>query len=614
MNERKTEDMVESWLRANGYYQHGSDIIVEKQKSETPRIQKLLENASKSGSGVGKPEFIIRCASHQDFLVVVECKADPQKHISPNLDRYAEYAVDGVLLYASFFAKEFDVLAIAVSGQTESNCRISHYIHLRHESRAVEYKGAKHIVSLNEYYDDFVLSEPKVRQDYQALLDYSRALNDILQAKKVTEADRALLVSGILIALQNRVFRETFQAHSTAKQIAQSLLGTVGEEFENAGLPHERREMLRQCFSFISGVPALIEDRDFLIDLIKGIEEHVNGFMRTHKYYDTIGQFYVEFLRYANNDKGLGIVLTPLHITDLLCAVASVNKDSIVFDNCCGTGGLLIAAMRSMMLEAGADSKVQQRIKNQQLIGIESQPKIYALAVSNMILHNDGKTNVFRGNCFTDSSKVTKPISDQRGKPNVGLLNPPYKNKTVKEDKEELEFVFNNLEHLESGGTCAAIVPITCATAPSGKSGEWKRALMERHTLEAVMSMPIESFHNSKTTVVTCIIVFTAHRPHPKGKKTWFGYCRDDGFVKTKHRGRIDANGNWFDIRSRWINAYRSREVVPGLSITKEVGPWDEWCAEAYLDCDYDLVTREALLTRAKRYILENVMLIDGSE
>jgi hypothetical protein len=34
-------------------------------------------------------------------------------------------------------------------------------------------------------------------------------------------------------------------------------------------------------------------------------------------YYDTIGHFYVEFLRYANNDKGLGIVLTPPHIAEL---------------------------------------------------------------------------------------------------------------------------------------------------------------------------------------------------------------------------------------------------------------------------------------------------------
>ena len=37
-------------------------------------------------------------------------------------------------------------------------------------------------------------------------------------------------------------------------------------------------------------------------------------------------------------------------------------------------------------------------------------------------------------------------------KPTVGVLNPPYKNKTVKDDKEELEFVLNNWECLQQDG------------------------------------------------------------------------------------------------------------------------------------------------------------------
>ena len=122
--------------------------------------------------------------------------------------------------------------------------------------------------------------------------------------------------------------------------------------------------------------------------------------------------------------------------------------------------------------------------------------------------------------------------------------------------------------------------------------------------------MPIELFHNSKTTVVTCIMVFTAHRPHPKGKKTWCGYWRDDGFIKTKHRGRIDANEAWARIRERWVSAYRSREVVNGVSVMMEVGPQDEWCAEAYLQTDYEAITQDDLLTVAKRYVLKNVMLM----
>jgi len=77
--------------------------------------------------------------------------------------------------------------------------------------------------------------------------------------------------------------------------------------------------------------------------------------MRTHKYYDIIDQFYIEFLRYANNDKGLGIVLTPFHIAELFAELADVNRSSVVFDNCCGTAGLLIAAMKAMIRDAGAD-------------------------------------------------------------------------------------------------------------------------------------------------------------------------------------------------------------------------------------------------------------------
>lgn len=156
-----------------------------------------------------------------------------------------------------------------------------------------------------------------------------------------------------------------------------------------------------------------------------------------------------------------------------------------------------------------------------------------------------------------------------------------------------------------------AIVPITCATAPSGEIGEWKRRLLETHSLEAVMSMPIELFHNSKTTVVTCIMVFTAHRPHRKGKKTWFGYWRDDGFIKTKHRGRVDMNGVWPDIRARWVNAFRNREVSDGSSVFREAGPSDEWCAEAYLETDYGAISEEQLIRKAKRYILKRAMLAD---
>ena len=595
-NERKTENLVRDALRKLGYYRANSGIIVEEQKSEMPRIQKLLENASKKGGGVGKPEFIIRSTHRSEFLIVIECKASPLDHVSPTLDKYSQFAVDGALLYASYLSRGYDVIAIGVSGEEQSSLRISHYLHLRGEASAGEFPQPQAFASFEDYFKAFISSDAKFRQDYRALLDYSRDLNHTLHTRKVTEAERAFLISGILISLQNEAFVKGYGAHRTGKQLAVHLLDTIEGEFETAKLPVARREQLNQAFSFIPHSPAL-HDTDFAVELIDGINDNINSFIQTHQYYDTIGQFYVEFLRYANNDKGLGIVLTPPHIAELFADLAEVNQDSVVFDNCCGTAGLLIAAMKVMVRGAGADQSRIKQVKSRQLFGIEYQQKMYALAVSNMILHGDGKTNILRGDCFQDQGKLFKNV-----KPTIGILNPPYKNKNAKNDKEELEYVFNNLSALATGGKCVAIVPITCATASGGMTGEWKAKIMERHTLEAVMSMPFELFHNSKTNVVTCIMVFTAHRPHPSGKKTWFGYWRDDGFIKTKHRGRIDAHNRWPKIREAWVSAYRSREVVDGLSVIREVGPHDEWCAEAYMETDYSTITQADFERELKRY------------
>jgi type I restriction enzyme M protein len=212
--------------------------------------------------------------------------------------------------------------------------------------------------------------------------------------------------------------------------------------------------------------------------------------------------------------------MTPHHVAELFTDLAEVNRDSIVYDNCCGTGGLLVAAMDVMVRDAGADKALVRKIKKEHLFGIEYQTKIYALAVSTMILHDDS-TNILRGDCLEIGTQLILPH-----KPNVGVLNPSYKNKKGKrekkksKDKEELEYVFDNLECLTQNGTCVAIVPIGCAIGSSGAVAEWKRKLLEKHTLEAVMSMPIDLFHNSDAGVVTSVMVFTAHRPHPRGKKT----------------------------------------------------------------------------------------------
>lgn len=492
-------------------------------------------------------------------------------------------------------SKEYDVLVIGVSGQTKRDFRVSHRLYLKGTSASYPVFGHD-ILPFGDYYSGYINDPRKFNQDYDKLLAYSRDLNELLHAKKVKESQRSLLISGILIALQNKAFEASFTKHATAQQLANSLVTFIVNQLEGSDLPQDKLDIIKQGFGFIKTHATLSKDKQFVHELILGIDEHINSFWKTYKYFDTLGQFYIEFLRYANNDKGLGIVLTPPHITELFCLLANVNKDSVVFDNTCGTGGFLISAMKQMVADAKGDTRKIKGIQKRQLIGVEYQDDIYALAVTNMVLHDDGKSNIYQGDCFALSDEIR-----DKYRPNVGILNPPYK--TRRSDIEELQFVLNNLHVLQQGGICVAIVPMSCILADSGIGLELKRALLSEHTLEGVFSMPGELFHNSKVGVVTSVLIVTAHIPHPLQKKTWLGYCRDDGFVKTKHRGRIDLHNRWLAIRNIWVNAFRNREVVPQLSVMQRLAPEDEWCSEAYMETDYSTLTRSDFEKELKKYI-----------
>jgi type I restriction-modification system DNA methylase subunit len=597
-NERITENIVRKHFNS-----YSDECTIEEQKSSTPKIDKLLRNASKKGGGKGHPEFIISSVKNNpDFIIVVECKGDIAKHQSSTLDKYDEYAVDGALLYASFLSKEYDVLAIGVSGQNLKELKVSHYLYLKGEKKPVPLFGNK-LLDIESYINGYLKSPEKERQDYYALLDFSKKLNVELHHYKITESQRALLISSILIALDNKAFRKAYREYDNPQELADALVTTATNELKST-IPQKKLDNLNIQFSFIRTDTTLTQKKGVLSNLIDEIDKNINYFVKTHKYIDFLGQLYIEFLKYANSDKGLGIVLTPLHITELFAELAQVNKNSIVLDNCCGTGGFLISAMKKMIEDAKGDLEKEKQIKTKQIVGVEYQSSIFALACSNMYIHQDGKTNIISGDCF--DAEVMEQV--KKFKPTAGFLNPPYK--VSKEDIEELEFVLNNLEVLQSGGICIAILPMQCALAQKGKIYELKKRLLQKHTLEAVLSMPNELFSNPDVGVVTCVMIFTAHKPHPPNKETYLGYYKDDGFVKRKIKGRIDA-GEWEkSIKAEWVSSYINRKAKAGFSINKIVTVNDEWCAEAYMETDYSKLKKEDFEKTLKEFVLFNELFL----
>lgn len=610
-NERNNENLIRDALRDHGYY--GADTIdVAEQTPRSEILKRLLKNASKQGGqGIGSPEFIITSSEDDDVVCIVECKADPKKHESAALDRPKGFAADGVLHYARFLAREFHVLAIASSGESVKDWRVSTYLWPKGEEThrlltAPSGAALDRIVSWADYQSAFRF-DPKVkRRRLDELLEISRTMHDFMRDHaKLTESEKPLLVSGTLIALMNKPFRTAYSSYRPEK-LQDAWLQAIQNEIEEADIPQAKKKNISQPYSTIAVHPELAKPttsfpKGPLHELIRKLDQDVVPLMDIYEGYDVVGSFYGEFLKYTGGDKkSLGIVLTPRHITELFCQLAQVTKRDVVVDTCAGTGAFLISAMARMLDQTTTEDEAID-IRQNRLIGIENQPNMYALAASNMLLRGDGKANLYQGSCFDEPVVTavkehrrdsTEPLGKLR--PTVGLINPPYAQKG--ERLQELDFVETMLDTLAPGGIGIAIVPISCATGTAGK-----RSLLTKHRLEAVMSMPPELFH--PVGVVTCAMVFKAHYPHGDypDHKSWFGYWREDGFIKTKHKGRIDG-GDWNQIRQRWVDMFVNRREIVGESVLEHVGPEDEWVAEAYMKTDYSELTEERFMEVLTEY------------
>lgn len=602
-NERITENLVRDRLRSLKF-DDDQGICVEEQRSQVAAVTKLLKEASKTGGGGrGAPEFLIHSAEMPDFILIIECKADPKNHESPGRDRPVEFAVDGVLHYAKALSKEYNVIAVGASGQTKAGLRISNYLWSREalSAKPLTTRAGKlvdDLVSWDDYIEHASFDPAVAKRRTDDLMAFSRDLHEFMRDHaKLTESEKPLLVSGTLLALRNTPFAKTFGDYKP-RDLQQEWFAVIEKEIQAADIPKAKKSSMTQPYSSIAAHPVLgtkttAYPKGVLHELIKLLHEKVWPFVSIYKDFDVVGQFYGEFLKYTGGDKkSLGIVLTPRHITELFALLANVKKGSKVLDLCCGTGGFLISAMGQMMKDATTEA-AREAIKKHGLVGVEEQPGMYALAASNMILRGDGKANLYQGNCF--SSDITEAVKAHNC--NVGMMNPPYSQSEAA--YHEWRFVQQMLDCLAAGGTGIAIVPMACAISPHPVRTE----ILRQHTLEAVMSMPPELFH--PVGVITCIMVFTAHVPHTDSdKSTWFGYWRDDGFIKTKHLGRVDLHGRWPAIRDAWVKAFRDRDERPGQWIKHKVGAEDEWCAEAYLETDYSTLTRADFERVVKDYAM----------
>lgn len=415
-----------------------------------------------------------------------------------------------------------------------------------------------------------------------------RRINDKLHNNQIKTADRITLICSILVALTKTEFSETYSEYETPEQLVEALIATIKSEF----IDNNNINIDASHFSFLKNELSLRKP-NVLAELIDETLSYYKHIIDGEASYDIVSEIYIEFLRYSNPDRKLGIVLTPQHIADFAVELVGIDGNSNVLDSSCGTGAFLSSALKKII---SCNGNFREE-GNGMVLGIEYQPFHHLLASMNMFLLNTDRHNILRGDCFEHDNAHRRNT-----RINAGLINPPFD----KED-DEFRYLLETLEYLQPGSLCACILPMKCAL--NKKVMVHNRVeLMKNHSVLAVFSMPEDIFSDSNVNVQTAIFLVEAHKPHTPSTDTFLALCSDDGFIKTRNLGRVDANGDWENIKSKWLNTYRNKQEIKQFSISKNLGPEDTFCAEAHVEIDYSGLSTQYFQKILKKHVAYRVM------
>lgn len=446
------------------------------------------------------------------------------------------------------------------------------------------------------------------------VVDSIKTLNELLHSDGINEKLRSQFVGTCLLALKNgliyRDIKETINP-KTGKTLSkeQVVLKNIKDILE--GLL-TRSGSLNKASKLAILNNKVLDDQDIssltyneLKELLEFIDANIVPFINDKNTagQDLLNLFFTTFNKYVGkSDKNQAF--TPDHICDFMSKVVGLNKYSRVLDPCCGSGAFLVRAMTEAMDDCDTE-KEREEVKRNQIFGIEYEEGAFGLSSTNMLIHGDGNSNVVQDSMFDRA----KWIEDSNI--NIVLMNPPYnatrKNcdsdytkKWAKNKKEDPSKGFHFVEwvarHVSPHSKMAVLLPMQAAIGNTGDVKDFKKKMLDNYTLDAVFSLPREVFYPGAAAVACCMVFDLSQKHEKSARETFFGYYTDDNFIKRKGLGRIektDEQGNslWAKTEELWLDLYKNKKEVTGLSVMKKVTWKDEWLAEAYMETDYSALS-----------------------
>lgn len=293
---------------------------------------------------------------------------------------------------------------------------------------------------------------------------------------------------------------------------------------------------------------------------------------------DTKGVAFEQFMEDFFKGKS-GQYFTPREIVSFAVKMMDIKNDDLVLDPACGSGGFLLHALDEVRKQAEEFNENDEAEKyrfwhdfaQNNLFGIEINDSIARVAKMNMIIHDDGHTNVIGFDALEDVGKMTeKNRGFEKNHFDVIVTNPPFGanvkrsehpylekfalgqngKKSRDNQKTEILFIERCIDFLKPGtGQMAIVLPDGILT---NSSLQYVRDfIMERAQILAVVSLPQFAFAHFGAGVKSSIVFVRRKGEKEKlGKYKIFMAIADHvGYEAT---GKRDPQNDLFKIHEEY--------------------------------------------------------------
>lgn len=226
-----------------------------------------------------------------------------------------------------------------------------------------------------------------------------------------------------------------------------------------------------------------------------------------------------------------GQFFTPRDVIRAVVKAIDPRPNETVYDPCCGTGGFLIEAFKTMRRNLGEAATGEQvrAMGDRRLYGREKENLVFPITLANMVLHGIDSPNLWHGNALSGEQQYGGLWQSAPALFDVVLTNPPFGGKEHKDVQAQFAFrttatqilfLQHVIDSLAVGGRCGIVVDEGVLFRNNENAFvQTKRRLLDSCDLWAVVSLPSGTFSATGAGVKTNLLFFTKGR---STERTWY--------------------------------------------------------------------------------------------